>query len=553
MPQTHSSSLAQSANTSTVHSARESRATAELELLSATSGEVCEMWSGSEIVRVAGQPSTTPYILDKTCKPEKIMTLSEALKQNIYLQSNSPTDMEDLNPAPNLTINVQNAISLSWQLSTLVITGIIVQLTAFVLSAVIVFSWSWKAGSQTLSSYGFPCYVIGTTLLSFGLLGCARVIQNSSKVDELTPKHSRARYQPFYVQRACTVDEKNFFSYAIFHPEGQSVIKVSRSNGRDYGLVTLCSTVVALLGYVCQFIGLRAMHWSVALIQLAVTLTMTCARAYIRRGLANEPICHSLPMGTDATGLAYLFSEINTWELSTLSHTQNVDREFSMSSLRHLREEPVADPNPSNCLIIEARSIGENVPVPYPTVLLAQQLVNTILAIMGTYSRRQTEDGLIGKVFDCDEHCWEIQPLLRTNNGNIDSVHERTFLFSSLTPRKVGISKAAKDNVALTADPETFAAILSLWVAVLVRRHSLDRSKAQNESETAPQPQYYRIIGNDSVPQGVPRGRAISRWLSSEVDLHMMNLGPDERQTKSAIVFGIHFSSRHLRFKAMNE
>lgn len=301
------------------------------------------MWSGSEIVRVAGQPSTTHYILDRTSDPETIMTLSEALKQNIYLPSNSPTDMENSNAAPNLTINVQNAISLSWQLSTLVATGIIVQFTALVLSAVIVFSWSWKGGSQTLSPYGFPCYVIGTMLLTFGLLGCARVIQNSSKVDELTPKNSRARYQPFYVQRACTVDDKHFFSYAIFHPEGQSVIKVSRSNSRDYGLATFCSTVVALFGYICQFVGLRAMHWSVALIQLAATLTMTCARAFIRRGLANQPICHSLPMGTDAAGLAYLFSDTNTWELSTLGNIRSIDPEFNMSSLSHLRKEPAAD------------------------------------------------------------------------------------------------------------------------------------------------------------------------------------------------------------------
>ncbi|KAI9658258.1 MAG: hypothetical protein M1821_002391 [Bathelium mastoideum] len=37
--------------------ARESRVTAEQEFLSSTSVEVCELWSGSEIVRVAGKPS----------------------------------------------------------------------------------------------------------------------------------------------------------------------------------------------------------------------------------------------------------------------------------------------------------------------------------------------------------------------------------------------------------------------------------------------------------------------------------------------------------------
>lgn len=204
-------------------------------------------------------------------------------------------------------------------------------------------------------------------------------------------------------------------------------------------------------------------------------------------------------------------------------------------------------------MITEAKVIGENVPTTHPTTLLAQQLVNTILVTMEIYSRRLAEGNLVGRQFDCDEHCWEIQPLLRTNNSKIDSVLEKTMLCSSLIPRKVGVSKAAKDNVALIADPETFTAILSLWVAVLVRRQSLDRGNAQNVSETSRQPQYYRIIGNDSVPQGVPKGRDISRWLSSGLDLYMVNLGPDERRTKNAPIFGVYYSSRHLRFKAMSE
>lgn len=274
------------------------------------------MWSGSEIVRVAGQPSTIQYILDKAAKPPTVLTLSEALKQNIYVKDSNHNGMESLNRpilngAPSLTINVHNAISLSWQLLILVVVGIMVQLTAFVLSAIIVYSWSWTAGSEMISSYGFPCYLIGTMLLTLGLLGCARVIQHNSRVDELSPTTSSAKYQPFCVQKACTVDAKQFPPYAIFHPDGQPVIKMSRSNARDYNVLTIFSTASALIGYVCQFVGLRAMHWSVALIQLAATLTMTCARAFIRRGLANQPICHSLPMGTDAAGLSYLFSEIN--------------------------------------------------------------------------------------------------------------------------------------------------------------------------------------------------------------------------------------------------
>lgn len=553
-----------------LYSARESRATAELELLSATSSEVCEMWSGSEVVRVAGQPSTTQYILDKTMKRRSIWTLSEALKRNVYLQDSSHTDVDDPIHAPNLTINVQNAISLSWQLLTLVMIGIIIQLLAFVLSAFIVYGWSWRAGSEMISSYGFPCYLAGTVLLTFGLLGCARVIQNNSRVDELSPRKSPAEYQPLCVQKACTVDAKHFLSYAIFHPEGQSTIKVSRGNERDYTLVTLCSTIIALIGYICQFVGLRAMHWSVALIQLAATLTMTCARAFLRRGLAKQPICQPLPMGTDAAGLAYVFSKVSAWELvtgtsrtnertlATFSEIEPIDPQFNTPCLFNALGKRAADLNPSDHLIMTARSIGQSVPTERPTNLLAQQLVNAIQAIMKIYSQRREESILDGEAFDCNEHCWELRPLLRMNEGEDTCPLIKTFLCSSLVARKFGRSEAAQKDSALMADPETISAVLSLWLAVLARRYPSSGAHDQSEIQRARQSQYFRIISNDCVPQGVPQGKAIGRWLSSQTALHTINLtqlGPlaNSRQTKNAPIFGVSFSSRYLRFRAVPE
>ncbi len=563
--------MVSSADHLTSYSARESRSTAELELLSATSGEVCEMWSGSEIVRVAGQPATTQYILDKTVKPETIMTLSEALERNIYLQNSDHTDVGNSTAAPSLTMNVQNAVSSSWQLLTLVVVGILIQLIAFVLSAVIVYGWSWRAGSEMISLYGFPCYLVGTLLLTLGLLGCARVIQNSSSVDELSPKDFPAGYQPFCVQKACTVDDKHFLSYAIFHPEGTSTIKVSIGNGQEHSLVILCSTVVALIGYVSQFVGLRAMHWSVALIQLAATLTMTCARAFIRRGLANQPVCQPLPMGTDAAGLAYLFSGISTWELvtgasipnepahATLSDFEDINPGFNMPPPSQKPGVTAEDPNSSDNLIMIARSIGRTVPTEYPTSPLAQQLVNAIHAIMKVYSQRQAESVLDGEVLEHHEHCWAVQPSLQME-GEIKHMRMKTFLCSSLIlgQGQVGTSRAARENSALIAEPETISAILSLWLAVLVRRFPLNRARAQDESETARQAQYYRIINNDCVPQGVPQGKAIGKWLSSQSSLHTTTLTqlcqlPNDRQARTVPMFGVYFSSRHLRFKAVPE
>jgi hypothetical protein len=43
--------------------ARESRATAEAELMSSTSNEVCELWDGEQIVRVAGEAPICEFII----------------------------------------------------------------------------------------------------------------------------------------------------------------------------------------------------------------------------------------------------------------------------------------------------------------------------------------------------------------------------------------------------------------------------------------------------------------------------------------------------------
>ncbi|KAK4097975.1 hypothetical protein N658DRAFT_254423 [Parathielavia hyrcaniae] len=50
----------------------------------------------------------------------------------------------------------------------------------------------------------------------------------------------------------------------------------------------VAGTSLAVTGFVVQFIGLRGLHWSAAVVQLGVTLIMTVIRAIVRRGLSSE-------------------------------------------------------------------------------------------------------------------------------------------------------------------------------------------------------------------------------------------------------------------------
>lgn len=68
------------------------------------------------------------------------------------------------------------------------------------------------------------------------------------------------------------------------------------------------STFITITGYIIQFVGLRALHWSATIIQLGVTLAMTCCRAWVRRGLASQPKCVPLEEGREAECLTLLFT-----------------------------------------------------------------------------------------------------------------------------------------------------------------------------------------------------------------------------------------------------
>jgi len=66
------------------------------------------------------------------------------------------------------------------------------------------------------------------------------------------------------------------------------------------------ATVATIAGFVVQFVGLRALHWSATIIQLGVTLIMTAARAFVRRGLAESSVCCKVREGHEISWLTMM-------------------------------------------------------------------------------------------------------------------------------------------------------------------------------------------------------------------------------------------------------
>lgn len=65
------------------------------------------------------------------------------------------------------------------------------------------------------------------------------------------------------------------------------------------------ATLTAVVGFVFQFVGLRALHWSATIYQLGVMLVLTIVRSWARRGLSKDPIFYPLLDGHELAWLVF--------------------------------------------------------------------------------------------------------------------------------------------------------------------------------------------------------------------------------------------------------
>lgn len=61
---------------------------------------------------------------------------------------------------------------------------------------------------------------------------------------------------------------------------------------------------ITMAGFVTQFVGLRALHWSATLITLGLTIVMVAVRAWVRRGLAIGTNYMKLESGLEPVALS---------------------------------------------------------------------------------------------------------------------------------------------------------------------------------------------------------------------------------------------------------
>lgn len=336
--------------------ARENVATVELEIMSSTSPEACELWNSQTraVVRCAGTTNNCELVciypksiigkkIDKSALRVQVMEIEKAVAQGDresatngsynYLQRTGPnrdaTEQPPLsieepttivitrnpkNIAPNMTLNC-TADGDRWQVRICAVVGIIIQTCVLVFFVILAKHRKLKfdKDGSPVQNYAMPMAVLGTLAINVGILICAHVVDESSTEEtyEVTNKDSAA-IAMVWLQKEKTVSDQHFDSTVIYPTVTRHRACISKrkdgsekthssllahkhpSNTLWLEFMTTTGALISVLGFFVQFIGLRGMHWLASIAQLAAVIIMTTLRAIIRRHLASGLTGHDL-------------------------------------------------------------------------------------------------------------------------------------------------------------------------------------------------------------------------------------------------------------------
>jgi len=255
---------------------------------------------------------------------------------------------------PNLILNVYNTFPKSGELWAFVMIGIALQFVAVAIPAIMTYHWRKPKGSQPVQDYAYPTFLLGTCLLIVSIALCSYIIEATTAEQVFIPTDDYNVENIFRLQLQQNMGDQPFKTYVILNHAGDKKIRTSRydpeetlgqdgphnlgagiqddsSESGSYDSPTshwdrmvrwlsgaasyskhaadqagktstkaqkstvIVAVILCFVGFICQFVGLRALHWSATVIQLGITLLMTCIRAWIRRGISNQPMTFQLP------------------------------------------------------------------------------------------------------------------------------------------------------------------------------------------------------------------------------------------------------------------
>ncbi|KAI5815823.1 hypothetical protein BZA77DRAFT_247928, partial [Pyronema omphalodes] len=449
--------------------ARETRAAAEVELMSSTSHEVCEIWNGDAIVRVIGAPeivellyfedlpagweecdqkqagrSTTP---DKEPQPTKLNASSEIQPMSQLDSEKGPScesnvlgtteclkyDLDPLNPYRNATLhsqaknkkspNISLNLSVSRNTRELYIAtflGILVQVVVLVIAGLVSYhpGWNLIKGGTLVQHYAYPLTSGGTILLVLGMFICAGVIDQSTKetIYEKSDHIKDFKLYLLWLQRGQLMGDETFESYAMIAKKPVEEIWTSsrQQPGEEIPVPSAVSafatvgTFISISGFILQFIGLRGSHWVVSIAQLAATMLMTAVRALIRRRLSNQPVIVNLTNDFELEWLASAISTSPDTFGSSYSSLRAVKRPDPSETSREPAKDSLLDPAGHKVTQVRRR-LGRLTQWKNPASGAAVSVANSMELVLNTLLQKSTES-----------FTWDIDVLFNNKRQRVD-------------------------------------------------------------------------------------------------------------------------------------
>lgn len=332
----------------------ESKTIAALELTSATSTDICELWDGQSVVRVQGSPEfvaivhkkkIAPPVIEQTL-PEhsatppgedarlldsppqsdiiSISSWDEANRTRLSFYGRSvvsvtgsttgvqaavgdefgETWMLERIPRPpsrktsippNLTLNMSGRPSNDLRRMSSVI-AILAQL-----SVVFIAIFQSKFSAVPPPGYMVTLYCLGTVSVNLGMFICAEAVRSVTDDEQWSLAERDANL--VWIQKSQRIGDKYFPPYVI--PCFQRRLYISSINANETKLLqgnVLVASILSVLGFIWQFVTLRASHWAIAVSQLGGMAAITLLRVITRIPFSRKVPTVRLPSDFELEG-----------------------------------------------------------------------------------------------------------------------------------------------------------------------------------------------------------------------------------------------------------
>lgn len=227
-------------------------------------------------------------------------------------ENNNNPDLSSANDAPNIFLNIHSPVA-DWELNLVALLAVVLQIAVLIYACCSTYlvSLRGRLGSDTPPLWPLYCLLVGTVSLALGMLGCSYIIETASV--EQTHDLGDGTSHILWLQKGKTVNDQVFNSYAIFTKTPRTQLLTSRRNpllanesiqSHILAATTLAATSLGIAGFIIQFMGIRGMHWTVAVAQISLTIGMAAVRAWLRRSLSEAPLSQQLPIGHELDWLA---------------------------------------------------------------------------------------------------------------------------------------------------------------------------------------------------------------------------------------------------------